>query len=57
MARILQTGDTQAICIERQDSFIDRCIDLTDAALRKPAAAPEETSPRPSRKPKPGKAA
>ena len=41
MPRTLQTGDTQAICIERHDSFIDRCIEVIDAALKRQAAAPE----------------
>ena len=40
MPRTLQTGHTQAICIERHDSFIDRCIEVIDAALKRQAAAP-----------------
>jgi hypothetical protein len=41
MPHILQTGDTQAICMQRHDSFIDRCIEVTDAALKRQAVAAE----------------
>jgi hypothetical protein len=57
MPQTLQTGDTQAICIERADSFIDRCIDLTDAALQRQALARENAAPKPRGKPKKRKAA
>ncbi len=52
MPRALQTGDTQAICIERPDSFIDRCISLTDAALERQPLVQNESPAKPVRKPK-----
>ena len=59
MKRTLQTGDTQAICIQPSDSFVERCLQLTDAALQAQleALARPPGEPKSKQSPTPGKAA
>ena len=60
MKHTLQTGDTQAICIEKPDSFIDWCIGVTDSALEKRVLNVEQVERVPAKlkaKPKKRKAA
>jgi len=44
-----QTGDTQAICIDKPSNFIDWCIDVTDSALDQQAANVRDTDHVPAK--------